>query len=291
MHAVQRIVSADYFDALGVRIAAGRSFAKADTRAAPRVTVVNRTFAEKYLAATPIGDTLPGFFDNPCCNIDPLSPGVEVIGVINDIVHDNVTDAAQPEIYVSSQQIDPSRLRTSQPTVVIRTSDNPQVWIPILRSIVREQDSSIAVDSVMTMEDRVLTSLARPRLYAALLGAFAVLALSIAAVGVFGVLSYNIAQRSREIAFRTAIGARRHDVLRLILSQTVAVVAVGMLAGLWISFGTVRYLSTFLYGITSYDPLTFVAVPIVLILVSGLACVMPAWRALRIDPMQLIRGQ
>jgi putative ABC transport system permease protein len=290
VQALQRIVSAEYFAALGIRIREGRSFAASDARASGRVAVVNRTFAKRYLKDNPVGERLPGFFDNPCCNVDRSAPEVEVIGVADDIYHQSVTETVQPEVYVPLSQIDASRLRTSQPSLVLRTSENPRAFVPILKSIVREADKDLTLDAVMTMEDRVSTSLARPRLYAVLLGSFAVFALLIAAVGLFGVLSFTVAQRSREIAVRSAVGASPAQILRLILRQALGVTLGGMLAGLWIASVAVRYLSTFLFGVSQYDLLTFSVVPVVLLSIAALACIVPARRAMQIEPVNAMRN-
>jgi len=159
-----------------------------------------------------------------------------------------------------------------------------------VRAIVRRQDASAVVDSMMTMEDRLLTGLARPRLYAVLLGAFAALALVIASVGLFGLLSYTVAQRSRELALRTALGARRVDILRLVLTYGLGIAAGGIAAGMIVSFYVRASLAALLHGIAPADPLTYVAVPLLLLAVAALACAVPAWRASRLDPLRVLKG-
>jgi ABC-type antimicrobial peptide transport system permease subunit len=135
-----------------------------------------------------------------------------------------------------------------------------------------------------------MTSLAKPRLYALLLGGFALFALMIAGVGLFGVLSYSVALRAREIGVRTALGATRRDVVVLVLKQAMWTIGGGLVAGLWISFALVRSLTAFLYGVTLHDPLSFAVVPVVLLIVSAIACVAPANRAARIDPLRVLRA-
>ena len=127
-----------------------------------------------------------------------------------------------------------------------------------MRGVVREQAPALALDSVMTMEERVISSLERPRFYAVLLGGFAGFAVLIAGVGLFGVLSYSVAQRSREIGVRTALGAQPGDIVRLVVRQAFMITAAGLAAGLWVAFALVRYLSTFLYGVTTHDAASFV---------------------------------
>ena len=142
----------------------------------------------------------------------------------------------------------------------------------------------------MTMDDRVQTSLARPRLYAVLLGGFAAFAIVIAGVGLFGVLSYAVAQRTREIGIRMALGARPGDVARMVARQGLVVTVAGLTAGLGVAFVLVRSLSTFLYGVTAHDAGSFIAAPAVIIVVSAVACLVPVRRATRIDPLRALRS-
>jgi ABC-type antimicrobial peptide transport system permease subunit len=172
----------------------------------------------------------------------------------------------------------------------IRTSGDPRTVIEPLRSIVREQDPFMTVSSLHSMEDRVSSSLARPRLYAVLLTTFALSALIIASVGVFGVLSYTVAQRTREIAVRTALGARRGDVVRLVFRQGFVLVATGLALGLVVSFAAARYLSTLLYGIAPHDWFSFAAVSLTIAIIAFIACLVPALRAARTDPLIAMRS-
>ncbi len=133
-----------------------------------------------------------------------------------------------------------------------------------LRTVVREQDPAVPIDSIMTMEERVTTSLAKPRLYAVLLAGFAISALAIAAVGLFGVLSYIVAQRRREIGIRTALGAQLRDIVTLVLRQALITAFAGVAVGLWSAYALTRYVSSFLYGVSPMDGLTYGAVPILL---------------------------
>jgi putative ABC transport system permease protein len=174
--------------------------------------------------------------------------------------------------------------------VVIRTTTDPAHLADDARAMIREQDPSLPVDSIMTMEDRVTRSLAGPRSYAAFLVGFAVCALAIAAVGLFGVLSYTTAQRTREIGLRTALGAQRGDVLVLVGKQAIGITAGGLAAGLTAAFVLSRTLSTLLYGVSVRDAISFATVPIVLLVVALLACAVPAWRATRIDPVDALRA-
>src|SRR5262249_40262694 len=139
--------------------------------------------------------------------------------------------------------------------------------------------SALAVDSILTMEDRVAGSLAEPRLYAVLLGGFAFFALIVAAIGLFSVLSYNVVQRSPELALRVALGANRSNLLRLVVGQGMSITIIGLVVGIAIALGSVRFLSSFLYGMTTYDAATFIAAPTIVIIVAASACILPAVRA------------
>jgi predicted permease len=280
IHAVRPVVSEDYFAALGIRLIDGRGLTEADTDTSQPVMVVNRTFAKRYLGDSPIGERLSHSAGD--------GREREVVGIVEDTRQQNVTDPVQPMFFLPYRQFEDG-LRTAQPSVVVRTDGDPRTLIPTLTSLVHEQDPSLALESVMTMEDRVRTGLARPRLYAVLLGGFATFALAIAAVGLFGVLSYSVAQRVREIGVRTALGARPRDIVGLVLKQAVVVMIGGLAGGLWAALALVRYLSTFLYGVTAHDTVSFVMVPIGLAIVAAVACVVPARRAARVDPLRALR--
>jgi predicted permease len=277
-----RLISPAYFAALRVRVADGRVFADADTATSPPVVVVNRAFARKYLTDRPIGARLPVNFGDGVTE-------AEVIGVVDDVHHRTVTDPPAPELYESYRQ-QSKGVEHDLPTLVIRTTANPTTLVPALRAVLRQQDRTLAFDSVSTMENLVHTSLSQPRLYAVLLGGFAAFALAIAAVGLFGVLGYTVTQRSREIGVRTALGARPLDVVGLVVRQGLGIALAGLAIGLAVAFVSAKSLSTFLYGFTPYDTISFTIVPLVLLLVAGLACVIPAHRAAKLDPVRVLRG-
>jgi ABC-type antimicrobial peptide transport system permease subunit len=175
--------------------------------------------------------------------------------------------------------------------VVIRTSDDPSALASTARAIVREEDPSVPVDSILTMEDRVAASLAGPRSYAVFLVGFALCALAIAGVGLFGVLSYTTSQRTREIGLRSALGATRRDLLALVGEQALTITCAGLAVGLAAAFVLSQSLSALIYGISARDALSFLVVPLVLTVVSILACAAPAWRATKIDPLIALRSE
>ncbi len=282
VHASVRLVSPGYFATMGIALLAGRDFTDADTRTSLPVVIVNHTFAERYLAGSPIGRTLP-------LGADEHRPDSQVVGVVDDVRQRGATDPPQPELYLACAQRNDG-YGSPWAFLAIRTASDPAAFVPSFRAFVRDQDPTLALESVMTMEDRVMTSLTQPRLYAVLLGAFAVFALAIAGVGLFGVLSYSVAQRTREIGVRTALGARPRDIVRLVVGQGLAMTAAGLVAGLAAAFVLTRSLSAFLFGVSAHDPESFVAVPIVLAAVAIAASVVPARRAARVDPQRVLRA-
>jgi putative ABC transport system permease protein len=277
-----RTVSADYFETLGMRLIQGRGFSDADTAASLPVVVVNREFARRYFDNPPIGFRM---------TLGLREPAVawEIAGVVDDARTRSVLEQAQPELFACLCQM-PAGLVASEPLVVVRTRTDPAAFATVLRQIVRDADASVAVDSILTMDQRLLGSLSRPRLYATVLGGFAAFALVIAGVGLFGVLSYSVAQRSREIGVRTALGARPANIVALVIREGLIVTAAGLAAGLALSFAFARSVSSFLFGIVPHDAVTFTVVPLVLVLVAAAACAMPARRAARLDPLQVLKG-
>ena len=198
-----------------------------------------------------------------------------------------VDDAAAPEIYYPMRQ----QPRTGTDVYfVVRTSGDPRELVPALRLAASSAAPTAPFDSIMTMEDRVSASLARPRLYAVLLGTFAAFALAIAGVGLFGVLSYTVAQRAREIGIRSALGAQVRDIIGLVVRQSMAITGAGVLIGLLASLWLVRALQKFLFGVAPHDMASFAGVAAILVVVAALASIVPARRAARVDPVKVLRG-
>ena len=283
-----RTVSPDYFAAMRLRLLAGRYLADTDTETSQPVVVVNRSFAAQYLGKDPVGQRLAYSMYS--------RSGFEVVGVVDDMKQGGVdiaglsrtADTVQPEMFTSYRQL--GAVMPVSVILIARTSGDPLPLAPALRALVREEAPTLVLDSVMTMQDRLMSSLARPRTYAVVLGGFAIFALAIAAVGLFGVLSYSVAQRTREIGVRTALGARTSDVVALVLKQGTIITVTGLAIGLGAAALLVRSLSRILYGVQPFDALTFAAVPTAMIAVAALACVAPAFRAARIDPLRALRS-
>ncbi len=175
------------------------------------------------------------------------------------------------------------------PMVVVRTSGDPLAAVPFIREAVAEARPGASVATVATMDARLSSAVAQPRFYAVVVGGFAVLAILLSAFGVYGLLSYTVAQRRGEIAIRMALGARRGDVLALVVRQGAALVAAGAVVGLAAAAASSRVLDSFVYGIATDDLLTFVAAPLALVAAALFACYVPARRATRIEPMEVLR--
>jgi predicted permease len=282
VQASPRIVSPRYFAAMGIRIVSGRGFAESDTDTAPAAVVVNRAFARRYLEDSALGARLPMGLGYGMENVEAT-----VIGVIDDVRYLMAADSTRPEMYYSYRQFK-GRVPVPVATLLVRSGD-PRALASTLRAVVRDADSGLVPDAVAAMEDQMLTSIARPRLYAILLGGFALFALVVAAVGLFGVLSYGVAQRSRELAVRAAVGARPADIVRLVLGHTLAVTGLGLVAGLLAALALTRSLRTLLYGVSPHDWMAYVGVAILLIVVAAAASFGPARRAAHVDPLRALR--
>ena len=283
-----RMVSPGYFDVMRLRLQSGRFYTRRDGAGSPRVVVVNETFAREFFGNEPaVGQRVRlggrrGGDDQPW----------EVIGVVADVRYRGLSvTGSRAEAFVSVQQAEaaPRELGVSTPFVAVRTIGDPLAVIPFLREAVIEAHPRAWIDDVRTMDARLSAAVEQPRFYAAFVGFFAALALFLAAFGLYGLLSYTVAQRRREIGVRMALGAQRGDILTLVVGQGAALIAVGAVAGLLAAAASSRILESFLYGVATADRLTFVAAPLLLVAVALVACWLPARRATRIHPMDALR--
>ena len=284
VQASPRIVSSRYFSSAGLRIVEGRGFSDTDTESAAPVVVVNRAFSKRFLGDAAVGTKVP-----MAAGYEDTRREATIVGVVDNVRYLTAADSTQPEIYYVYRQFD-GKLPVSIVTLVVRTAEDPSTLARPLRTAVREVDARLVPESIRTMEEHMLRGLARPRLYAIVLGGFAGSALVVAAVGLFGVLSYTVAQRSRELAVRTALGARPVDVVKLVFGQTMLITGAGIAAGLGASLVLTRSIAALLHGVTPHDPSTFVIVPLVLLAVAAAASVAPALKAARLDPLRALRG-
>lgn len=273
-------VSANYFTAMGQRVLEGRDFTPADLQTTQRVAIVNREFSRKYLDGQALGWTLPG---------SHTRPEALIVGVVEDTARHAVTDPPQPDVYWAAEQ-GGNGLADSDIFIAMRTDGDPTRAVPALRETTRAVAPMAPLDSITTMENMIGSSLAQPRLYAVLLATFAVFAVAIAGVGLFGVLSYSVAQRAREIGVRSALGAQVRDIVGLVVRQSIGIAGAGLVVGLTASAWMTTALRSFLYGVTPHDFVSFAVVAVVLLLMAVLASVVPARRAARVNPVNVLRS-
>jgi putative ABC transport system permease protein len=269
----------------------GRDFTEDDDRSRPGVVIVNQSLADRHWAGQdPIGRRLT--LNNP--RGDAIT-WLSVVGVAKNAVRSRWSAEPDPEIYLPVLQTR-SYLERPEPhysylTLVIRTSGDPRGLAPAARAVVQGLAPDAAVSDLLTMDEVVAQGMAEPRLYVVLLGSFAAVALVLAAVGIYGVVSYGVTRRHQEIAIRMALGARPADVVRLVVGQGMRTVALGAAAGLAGALALARTLSTLLYGIEPTDPLTLAGVAAALGMVALIATYVPARRAVAIRALGALRHE
>ena len=277
------VVTPNYFQTVRVPIRQGRAFTEHDERTAPPVAIVSEGFAEHFFPGeNPIGKRII-----PNGSVDPGKPPVrEIVGVVADMHLISLREAPKPQIYVPHQQF-----AIQSMSIFVRTPLDPQTVTAALRRTFNEIDKDIPVYRVRALPEYVSESVAQPRLNAMLVGLFALIALLLAAAGIFGVMSYSVTQRTQEIGIRLALGAQRYDVLRLIVGQGMRFVAAGLVLGLIGVFACTRLLQSLLFGIGATDLRTMLVVSIILSAVAFLACLLPARRATLVDPVRALRAE
>ncbi len=274
-----QLVSPGYLDAMGLRLVAGRFVTDQDTDSSPRVFVVNEAFASAYFPGEEVvGQRL---------NLGRGEP-TEIVGVVGDVHHRGLDSQPQPELYFSYRQ-SLSGQGAPRASIVARTTGDPLALVPFLRQDILDLNPSLPIDNVMTMEARLSSSVAQPRFYALVLGVFAAGALALAMVGIYGVLAYTVSRRSREIGLRMALGADGGRIRNLVIRQGALLVGVGVAFGLAGALVTTRALESLLFGVTTLDLPTLIAVPVVLVTVAIVACYLPVRRATRVNPMDALR--
>ena len=277
-------VSWDYFQTIGARAVSGRNFTRQDDQDHPGVVIVNESFARKYFPhETALGQRLQLGAPARIWNNERLTT-FEIVGIVGDVKSSGLSSEAEPTYYVPASQAPLQNM-----TVLVRTLSDPTALVPALRSAVLAIDPNQPITSIKTMENIVADSIAQPRLSMMLMGLFGMLALVLATVGIYGLLSYAVTQRTQEMGIRMALGARMTDVLTLILKQGMILVLVGEVLGLFGAFALTRLLKALLFGVTPTDAPTFIAVSIVLTGVALVACYLPARRATKVDPLVALR--
>lgn len=274
-----RSVSNGYFDLMRIPVLRGRVFNDADTSKSQKVMIVSQSTAQKFFGdADPIGKTL-----RPSAKPEMV---FTIVGVVGD-VRDQVLNLQTPTLYYAIPQ------RGSWPLmdVVVRAAGSPEALLPTFRQRIAKVDASLALANVNTMDQWLSNSAAQPRLNTVLLTTFAGVALSIAAIGIYGVLAYSVNQRTREIGVRMALGATPGRVLHLVVNEGMRMVLAGVVVGLVGGLALGRAVSSLVFGVKVYDPETFILVAVVLTAIALAACVFPARRAARVDPMVALREE
>ena len=272
------MVSPDYFRALGIPLKSGRVFTAADSADAPRVVLINETLQRGYfLGQDPIGKRLnTGSEREPVWNT--------IVGVAGDVKYNGLADAVQPAIYYTTAQ------NPTWGSLVIKTDlADPLSLTAAVRNEVRKIDPDLPLTNVATMEDRLSKAVAQPRFRTTLIALFAVVALILACVGIYGVISYSVTLRTHEIGIRMALGAQTGDVLTMVIRQAIVLAIIGVALGLSASYALTSLMSKLLFGVQPTDTATFVLTAAILSITALLASYLPARRATKIDPLEALR--
>jgi putative ABC transport system permease protein len=281
-----QIVTDGYFAAMGERVVRGRGIQPADTTDGMLVGLINEEMARLYWdGREPIGGRMR-------IGNAPDRPWVTIVGVVANVRHNGITDAVKEKFYIPHTQWHKAvGFPIRGMTLVIRTDGDPSVLAGPTRQAVRSLDPSLPVANVRTMTDVVGAALSTPRFTGILLGSFAVLALLLSAIGIYGVLSYLVSRRTREIGIRVAIGASRAEVLGLVLRNGMLLAVAGVAIGLAIALSASRIMSGLLHEVSPLDPVTFSMVGLALTMVALFASLVPAWRAARVDPVVALKAE
>lgn len=286
-HADWQVVTPDYFRTMRIPVRAGRAFEERDVIGAPGVIIVNQTLASEVW---PEGDAIGKRVLLGGGTID--SVWRTVVGLVGDVRHRGLDAAARPEIYLPEAQY-PAGTGTATRSLylAIRTAGDPSAVATPLRSTLRALDPDVPLAEVQTLEQALGAWAAERRLTMLVVSCFAMLALILGAIGIYGVMSYFVSQRTREIGIRIALGALPREILRLVLSQSVWLAAAGILAGLAGALGTTRLLANMLFEVRPNDPATYLVTALALALVALVATFLPALRATRVDPIESMRSE
>jgi putative ABC transport system permease protein len=273
-------IEENYFKTLGASILKGRDFTERDTKQSPPVIIVNQAFARKFFPnEDPVGNRI-----RPGISTDTDEPSMrEIVGVVSDVRNRNLSSELRAGYFVPMEQIPFNEM-----TVIARTTGDPHSLITAVQKEVHAMDPDVPVFDIKTMDEYISATVAAPRFNTTLLVIFAVVALVLTIVGLYGVMSYAVVQRTNEIGIRMALGAQTRDVLRLIVGQGFKLVLLGLAIGLAGAFALMRVIASLLFGVTAKDPATFAAVAVLLTLVALLACYVPARRATRLDPLRAL---
>jgi putative ABC transport system permease protein len=273
------VIGMKYFHTLGIPFARGRDFDAQDTEGRPGVVIVNEAFARRYLNGQEALSKRLSFNRRQ-------GPWLEIVGVVRDSKYLTLSEAPEPCVYLPLAQNHETGM-----TLHVRTSAPPASLVAGVRQAVQSLEKNLPVTNVRPLDELLRVSLYAPRMGALLLGVFGALALLLAGVGLYGVMSFSVAQRTREIGVRMALGAPRRSVLRLVLGEGMKLVALGVASGLAVAVAVTQWLSSFLYGVSAMDIVTFASIPGLLAVVALLACWIPARRATKVDPLVALRTE
>ncbi len=276
-------VGPGYFKTEGMRTVLGRGISPRDTASSMPIAVVNQAFVRDYLhGGNPIGRR---FSSGDVFK----APGFRIVGVVEDARFANAGEKARPMLFFSAYQLQSASIFAYVNEIEVRTAGNPASIGDEVRRAIQGIDSSLPITQVTTLTSRVKNSLGQQRAVSALTGLFGILGLLLACVGLYGIMAYNVARKTHEIGIRMALGAERSDILKMVVGQGFRLAMVGVIIGIAGALALTRFLASLLYGVTPTDPLTFIAVSLILIAVALLACYVPARRAARVDPMVALR--
>ena len=285
-------IGPNFFSTMQISFLAGRNFTTSDyeiaanaanpsaQHAVPTPVIVDQAFVGKFVGKeNPLGKR---FGQSEASQEGPASPGYEIIGVVRDTKYDSLRREISPMMYTPQAMFPGTSFE-------VRTAGDPQALVPVIRKVVAEINPNLPLRDVTTESQQIDRLLFQERLVARLSGFFGLLALALACIGLYGLLAYEVARRTREIGIRSALGAQRGDVLLLVVKQGLLLAVVGAVAGIGVALGVTRYLKTMLYDVSAYDPTTIVVVTALLVLVALAACLIPARRATNVDPMVALR--
>ena len=283
------LVGPDYFRALRIPLIRGRVFTQRDDNSAPTVVIVDETLANNiFPGQDPLGKRL---------DIGPISQPAEIVGVVGHVKQWGLDGEPKVrvhyELYLPCMQIPDAFLPQAahSTSVILRSGISPVSLVRSIREVIHALDNDQVIYNARTMDDTIADSLAARRFSVILLGLFAGIALLLATIGIYGVVSYLVGQRTHEIGIRIALGAQRRDILRIVLRQGGKMALLGIVLGLAASLGLTRFIASMLFGVSATDPVTFASVVVILLGVAVLACYVPARRAMRVDPMVALRHE
>jgi predicted permease len=272
------MITPGYFDTVSIPIVAGRKLESKDREGAPLVAVVNETFATRYFGER---SAIGGRFG---IGGEESSRDIEIVGVVRDLKYNDLREEAPPLVYFPvMQSIDYLH------SLEVKTSGDPAAATASIRQVIGQIARDLPIVEVTTLGEQVDRSLRQEKLISKLTGFFGLLALTLASIGVYGVLAFGAAQRTNEIGIRMALGARRYDVVWMILKDGTSLVGIGVAVGILAALGTTHFVSSLLFGLTGKDPVTLLSATVVLIGVSIFAGYLPARRASRLDPLEALR--